>query len=62
MIVISKPINGISLNGDEYLLDEDNEVMEFDAIEIAKEFLIKNGVEITEDINFRDAETLEVLE
>ena len=61
MIVISKPINGISINGDEYLLDENNEHMEFDSIEVAKEFLIENGLEVTESFNFRDSVTLEVL-
>ena len=27
--VIARPINGISLNGNEYLLDDNNEVLEF---------------------------------
>lgn len=27
--VIARPINGISINGNEYLLDDNNEVLEF---------------------------------
>jgi hypothetical protein len=38
-IVIGRPINGISLNGLEYLLDEDGEYKQFESTEEAKTFL-----------------------
>ncbi len=40
---IARPINGISINGDEYLLDESLEVMTFDSKEDAETFLKDNG-------------------
>ena len=43
-IIIGRPINGISLNGDEYLLDSDNNVMKFDCIQAAKDFLLENHI------------------
>lgn len=49
MIHIGKPINGISLNGDEWLLNEDNSVMEFENKEQAKQFLRDNGYDLTDD-------------
>jgi hypothetical protein len=50
-ILIARPINGISLNGREYLLDEENKEMEFKDKESAKQFLRDNGYE-----NFSDEE------
>jgi hypothetical protein len=38
-IVIGRPINGISINGLEYLLDEDGEYKQFESREEAKTFL-----------------------
>lgn len=38
--VIGRPINGISINGLEYILDDDGNEMVFDSIEAAKEFLV----------------------
>ena len=38
-IVIGRPINGISLNGLEYLLNEDGDYKEFNSKEEAKTFL-----------------------
>lgn len=49
MIAISKPINGISLNGNEYLLDSKNEVMKFEDTKRAKEFLRDNGINLTDE-------------
>ena len=49
MIHIGKPINGISINGDEWLLNEDNTVMEFETKEQAKQFLRDNGYDLTDD-------------
>ena len=42
-MIISRAINGISLNGDEYLLDDDGEVMQFKNGEDALTFLNANG-------------------
>lgn len=42
-ISISRPVNGISLNGDEYLLNKDNTVKTFDSVVEAKNFLLEKG-------------------
>lgn len=42
-IIIGRPINGISINGDEYLLDDDNNLMEFESKKAAQDFLKKHG-------------------
>ena len=41
--LISRPINGISINGKEYVLDEKGNEMVFDTMIAAKEFLAKHG-------------------
>jgi hypothetical protein len=44
MFLIGRPINGISINGLEYVLDgEDGDVIEFETEEKAKEFLFQHG-------------------
>ena len=43
MIVIGKPINGISINGLEYLLNNDGSEMTFESVDKAKKFLLKHG-------------------
>lgn len=40
---VARAINGISINGNEYLLDESNEVMKFDTEGGAILFLKDNG-------------------
>lgn len=52
MISVSRPKNGITLNGDEYLLDDDGEVMLFESIEDAKEHLLSKGLEAEDIENF----------
>ncbi|KKL69794.1 hypothetical protein LCGC14_2111350 [marine sediment metagenome] len=52
-ISVSRTINGISLNGDEWLLDEDGEVMLFESEEVARNFLSKSGLN-EEEINSYD--------
>lgn len=42
--VIGRPINGISINGLEYVTDNNGEEMIFDSIENAKEFLDSHGI------------------
>jgi|TARA_R100000501_G_C2603240_1_gene99760 hypothetical protein len=45
MVIIGKPINGISLNGYEYLLDDAGEPKEFKSKTEAKKYLATMGVE-----------------
>ncbi len=44
-IVIGRPIEGISLNGNEFLLNDDGELMEFNTVKDAQTFLGGHGVE-----------------
>ena len=43
-ICIGRAINGITINGLEFILDENNEVMLFHSINEAKGFLLDNGI------------------
>ena len=45
--VISRFQEGISLNPREFVLDERGNLMKFDTVELAKNFLIKAGIPIT---------------
>lgn len=60
MISISKPINGISLNGDEFLLDENDELLLFEDEKTALDYLHERGVtdEEIEGFNFNDEDEL----
>ena len=49
-IVIGRPIEGISLNGLEYALDEHGGYIHFETIDEAKQFLRDNGVEDEDDL------------
>ena len=53
---IGRPINGISINGLEYLLDDNNELMMFDLPDQAETFLKKHNIDL-EDVVLVDAET-----
>ena len=44
MVVVGRPINGITINGLEYILDDNGDVMEFDSEEEAVKFLTDHGV------------------
>lgn len=44
-IVIGRPINGISINGLEYLLDDAGDFHHFSTVDAAKQFLRDNGVD-----------------
>lgn len=58
MIIIGRPILGISLNGLEYLLTEDGEKeMEFKDKDSAKQFLRDNGHEDWTDDDLEDSYT-----
>ena len=62
-IVIGRPIEGISLNGLEYLLDENGEYKMFDSKEDAKAFLNSSfeepltDDELEDNFMFLDSET-----
>lgn len=68
MIAVGRNINGISLNGLEYILDENDKLKKFSTKEEVFEFFKSVGEPITqEDINesiitLVDADTLEVVE
>jgi hypothetical protein len=49
MIKVGRAINGIGLNGREWLLNEDNSLMEFKDKEEAKKFLRDAGVDLTDE-------------
>ncbi len=57
MYNIGKAINGISLNGLEWLLDDENNPMEFDSKESAIEFLKLNGYDSLTDEEIEDTFT-----
>jgi len=44
--IVGRPIEGISINGDEWLLDDDGEVMEFETHEEAVKFLGVHGIDL----------------
>jgi len=62
MIKIGRPIEGITINGLEWLLTDNGEVMLFQTTEAAKNFLKKHGYtefsddELEESFIFQDAE------
>lgn len=61
MINVGKAINGISLNGLEWLLDEDNKVINFESKEEAMEHLRDAGIDLTDEemedtFTFKDTE------
>jgi hypothetical protein len=49
MIKVGRAINGIGLNGREWLLNEDNSLMKFKDKEEAKKFLRDAGVDLTDE-------------
>lgn len=55
MIVVSRPIGGTSLNGIEFLLNEDcNDYMLFESKEKAKEFLLEHSFPDATDEELED--------
>jgi len=42
---VTRPINGISINGNEFLLDDSGDPMIFDNQESTKSFLMENGID-----------------
>jgi len=49
MINVGKAINGISINGNEWLLNEDGTLKEFKDKEEAKQFLKDAGIDLTDE-------------
>jgi len=43
--VIGRPINGITINGREFVCDENNKLMLFDSKDLALAFLKENGID-----------------
>ena len=54
MISIYRYINGISLNGREYLLNKENKVLLFPSSDKAFKFLAKGGVETKDEEELED--------
>lgn len=54
-VLIKRPINGITINGFEYVLDDNENEIAFDTLEDAKAFLVKHRY----DKNVIDAEGIE---
>jgi len=44
MVLIGRAVNGISINGLEWLLDDNNKPMKFKDGKTAKKFLLDNGI------------------
>jgi len=61
MIQVGKAINGISINGNEWLLNDNGTVKEFKDKEKAKAFLRDAGIDLTDEemedsFTFKDTE------
>jgi hypothetical protein len=54
MITISRPIGGISVNGDEYLLDESGKLLEFETVKDVIQFFADRNFTVTDllDLDF----------
>jgi hypothetical protein len=62
MIKIGRAIEGVSLNGIEWLLDEENDVMTFSDRENAKGFLKENGFDSFTEEELEDSFFYEEIE
>lgn len=62
-IMVGRAINGISINGREFLLKDDGDIMEFPSVDAAKDFLIKKGYspEEIEELAFINFQTGEII-
>lgn len=50
-IIVGRPIEGVGINGDEYLLDNDGAELVFNSEEQAREFLIEKGGYTSENVD-----------
>jgi hypothetical protein len=60
-VLIGRPINGISVNGLEFVLNADGSEMTFSSVESANQFLLDNGFtqeDIDHSIIFKEQNTL----
>lgn len=55
MIQIGRAIEGVSINGKEWLLDGNNDVMKFESQDKAIEFLKENGFDNLSDEELKDS-------
>jgi len=57
-VIVGRAINGVTINGLEFLLDEEHEVVKFPNVDAAKKHLMENGFsqEAIKDMTFLDAE------
>ena len=55
MIQIGRAIEGVSINGKEWLLDGNNDVMKFELQDKAIEFLKENGFDNLSDEELKDS-------
>jgi len=62
MINIGRPINGISINGNEWLLDSNNKPTEFKDMTAAKAFLRENGFSALSSEEMEDTFTFKTVE
>jgi hypothetical protein len=60
-ITVSRPVNGISINGDEYILDDNGSVLKFNTVKEAIRYLADNNCKIRDLLNF-DFNIEEVME
>jgi hypothetical protein len=51
-ITVSRPINGISVNGDEFLLDESGELLVFETVQEALRYFAERNCNITDLLDF----------
>ena len=64
MVAVCRPLHGITLNTEvEYVLDDDDEIKEFEDVETAEEWLREHGVteEVMEFLMFVNAENGELI-
>jgi hypothetical protein len=51
-ITISRPINGIPINGDEYLLDDNGAILKFNTIKEVIRYFVEHNCEIRDLLDF----------
>ena len=54
MIQIGRAIEGVSINGKEWLLDDNNDIMKFESQEMAIEFLKESGFDNLSEEELKD--------
>lgn len=62
MIQVGRAIEGVSINGKEWLLDDNNDIMKFESQEMALRFLKENGFDKLTDEELKDSFFYEEIE